>query len=522
MTVRLLMDYFGQPANSLITRSAAEETQLVNAKMASTDLTGGTTYTAPASNSKYTPAALFSTDSARNVTGILAPNGTIIPILNRYRAARRLGNVMTKMPFTKMTTSGLLQTIASTPWSSHIETAVESPYDSLRFIIPNNTNAIPGVIGKCATATAAGLDPTGTGNTANADGKTQNNGGTWQNITWGGAASVTLNAGIDVNRPVYTVADWVGQQSETRSDSATQSALPLVFSRFALPSSATVVNIPQWAYTGDLFAQNSFTGNWGNDVTGLVTNHRFLRQIYQNTDGVTTLANFTQNTLQCGMPVITQYATRRSGINVMVIGDSIAEGSSPAQAGVSATRAWGWAHRAVYALSTPDFPIELANFGWAAQTSAQYTQRLVDILKLNDADGFPVFRPDVLIYQPFSVNDGTPTSATIAAQAAQTAKVLGLCQTLNILPILFTGSLNNAYTLTQDAFRANFITQLRAMGTSADYIVLDSAGAWGAGATPERWASVMVTSDGTHPSDTAKDAAGLLLQSILSYIMGVR
>lgn len=76
MTVRLLMDYFGQPANSLITRSEAEETQLVSKKMASTNLTGGTTYTAPAPQTQYLPVTA---STVNGVTSLVADGLPITP-----------------------------------------------------------------------------------------------------------------------------------------------------------------------------------------------------------------------------------------------------------------------------------------------------------------------------------------------------------------------------------------------------------------------------------------------------------
>ena len=441
-------------------------------------------------------------------------------VLQRFRLGHRLGNVMTKTPFSKMIDTAFSTTTGAQAFTTHIESALESAFDAVRFILPNNTNEITGLIGKCAVAAAAGLDPAG--NMANADGLTQNNAAAWSSITWNGVASTTWAAGISAHRPAYSVTDWAAKNSKVRTDALTQSELPLLFHRFAIPLSAGVVNIPQIAYGTGIYAQSGFTGNWANDVSSSVTQHRIHRSIFQNTDAVTTPGNLSQNTLQCGIPSIIQYATRRIGLNVMIVADSVGEGSSPAESGVSSTRAWGWAHRAVYALSTPDFPIELANLAWGGQNSAQYTQRLIDLLKLNDADGFPVFRPDVLIYSPFCINDGTPTAAIIASQAAQTAKVLALCHTLNILPILYTGSLLDSLSLADDAYRSTFTTQLKAMGTNGEYIVIDTAGIWGTGATPDRWASGLVCSDGMHPSDAGKDAAAALLQTVLSFIMAGR
>ena len=455
-------------------------------------------------------------DTSGNVTGLVGASGNLISIVNKWMTSRRFGPLMTKMPFAKLKVSSFTQTTGSLAFSSHLEMAVESPFDAVRFVLPNNTNAISGLIGKCATAAAAGLDPSG--NTANADGLTQNNNGTWSSITWDAASSVSWAAGTGVQQPTYTVSDMIAQASADRTDSATQSSLPLIFARFEIPVAAGVVNIPQWSWDSDLFGQHGYTGNWGNDVSNVATDHRFLRNIYQNTAGVTTLANFTQSTLQCGIPVCVQYVARRSGINIMIIGDSVAEGSSPAQSGVSTTRAWGWVHQAAYAESTQNLPIEVANFGWGGQTSTQYAQRFIDLMKVNDPNGFPVFRPDILVFSPFTSNDGTPSAATIATQSANAARVLSLCQMLGILPIIYTGTVVDSYDAPTDAYRAALVTRILAMGVSSDFVVMDTASIWGTGASPNRWATGMGCSDGLHPSDAGKTAAAQSLRALLSYV----
>lgn len=63
MTIRLLVDYFGQPVGSLITRSAAEEEQMVSLKLASTDLTGGFAYVTPDPPAQLGPYSFLSDDS---------------------------------------------------------------------------------------------------------------------------------------------------------------------------------------------------------------------------------------------------------------------------------------------------------------------------------------------------------------------------------------------------------------------------------------------------------------------------
>ena len=205
-------------------------------------------------------------------------------------------------------------------------------------------------------------------------------------------------------------------------------------------------------------------------------------------------------------------------MTVMTIGDSITE-SSPTPATGFATECWGWAARACFAVSTQNFPVELAQFGWGGQTSAQYTQRFFDLMALNDASGLPVFLPDVLIYSPFSPNDGTPTQAIINAQAYQTARVLAICQLKGILPIIWTAAPNNAYTQAQDAFRQALNTQIRNMGITSIYLVVDFDSVLSNGANPEQYKTGYSIADGVHPSDIGYGAMAALLQPILQAII---
>ena len=80
MTVKLLMDWPDSRngrqyvAGNLLTTDAGTETGLVNAKMATSDLTGGTNYVAPVPQTQYKTAHL-ATDAGGNVTGIGSAKG---------------------------------------------------------------------------------------------------------------------------------------------------------------------------------------------------------------------------------------------------------------------------------------------------------------------------------------------------------------------------------------------------------------------------------------------------------------
>ncbi len=451
--------------------------------------------------------------------GILA-NGRLSSLVqaSRWSSARRFGNLLTQCRMSKQVSASWVQTIANTPFTSHLETTLESPADCVRLIVPNNTNAIPGVAAVASTGSAAGLDPaSGTPATANPDGLTQNNSGVWSHFLWGGASTVSLAAGSSANEPAFTVSDWLQQNSQARSDASTQSALPVHYFRILLPSSATVYNVPQLVFGSDLYLGS---GTWANDVSSdaIYTTHRLFRNIYQNADGVTTPTNFTQNTLQCGIPMIIQYGCRTRGMTVMVVGDSISEASPTPATGFS-TECWGWAARACFAVSTQKFPVELAQFGWGGQTSAQYTQRFFDLMALTDSAGLPVFLPDVLIYSPFSPNDGSPTQALINTQAYQTARVLAICQIKGILPIIWTALPNNAYTSAVDAFRQALNTQIRNMGLSSLYLALDFDSAVSTGGNPEQYKTGYSIADGEHPSDTGHQAIANVLIPVLQAIV---
>jgi hypothetical protein len=79
MTIRLLCAYAIYPQNAIITLDAGTETGLVNAKMASTNLTGGVPYVPPPIPNQLVNAQLI-VDSSKNVLGILGPSGETLPI----------------------------------------------------------------------------------------------------------------------------------------------------------------------------------------------------------------------------------------------------------------------------------------------------------------------------------------------------------------------------------------------------------------------------------------------------------
>lgn len=174
-------------------------------------------------------------------------------------------------------------------------------------------------------------------------------------------------------------------------------------------------------------------------------------------------------------------------VTVMGLGDSITHGSGTTSA---QPKFLGAGALACYSLSTPAKPIFYDNQGVPSTTTAQFLVRLKNLLLKGS-------RPQVCIYSPFSPNDGTPSSTTVANQRTRLAEFLRICDQYNIIPILTTGCPNTAaaWNATADNFRKDFNDEIRNSGR----IVVDYDAVLSDQATPARFIPELTT-DGTHPN----------------------
>lgn len=297
-------------------------------------------------------------------------------LVSGYEKSRRLGNVLTCGFLGRFTTAAT----SGNPHTSQMQFGLEAHFDAVRLIIPNSVGAsitgVQAIISAAAqagaNASAAALDPTSVG-------------GSWSTVTFGGSSTVTLAAGTSLDAVSWTVSDWIRCSSLPRSDGGTQ---PLLTVRILIPGANA--NRPGW-YFGSLT-------NWETEalVNGRI--RRFRSQA--NTDGVNTPANFTGSSISnynC-TPVYVQYLSRKTGLTVMVVGDSIFEGS-----GVASRRGWQFIGRDL--VSTTELPIELCTVSIAGANSATWLARLASIIG--------TVNPDYVVVPAYEVSDqATPMDGT--------------------------------------------------------------------------------------------------------------
>lgn len=324
-----------------------------------------------------------------------------------YARSRRLGNMLTKGFQGRLNT----QATGGNPHTTHIQFALESHYDAVRIIIPNSvTSAITGVTARVSAGGAAGAAGSSTA-IAPSD-------GAWPNVTWAGASSVTLPAGVSIDDASWTVSDWVTVNSLDRTDGGT---LPLLHVRVYIPGANA--NRPSWAASGLTAWETEAT------VAG-----RIVRPRTQAVDGVTTLGNFTTggsvSNYQC-VPVYVQYASRVDGITVMVVGDSIDEG-----AGATSQRGANFLAQA--AVSTMSAPVEFCVAAIGGSNSTAWRARLEALIDK--------VKPDYVLFPGFEVNDtATPmTTANIKMMRGNIERARSIVASNGAVPIIRTGIPANA------------------------------------------------------------------------------
>jgi hypothetical protein len=253
-------------------------------------------------------------------------------------------------------------------YTCNVQMELMTGYLGIRIGIPNiSANAVPNV--KCAISAGTGF------NASAAAIDVIPAGGSLINLTFGGAASVTLTPRVSTNVPSFTWSDLIPVKSLTRADGG---ILPTITVRAEYPSGSDV-SVPQ---------NGSY--NWRG-----TTSKRQMRSSTQAVLGVTTPSAYTSNVcvdLFTMIPAV-QYVTLNAGQQVLSTGDSIEEGYGQG-AGQYCLGAVG---RACLLLSTPTNPIEHFNAGQSGQAPLVYSQCISSYT--------PQISPTAVIYSPYSIND---------------------------------------------------------------------------------------------------------------------
>jgi hypothetical protein len=357
---------------------------------------------------------------------------------------------------------------------------VDAPFDGVRLMFANHLTAGSVVIGPVKVSAP---DQIGDGN---------NSAGNWASVTFSGAATGTLTNATDANDPAITFSDWIPLSSADRTDVV--GAPPLLCIRGFVPIATTSFPI---ANTGI-----SMTG-WATKSDGRI---RSVRR--QTGDSTTITAGFTSTTeISSCLFYGFQFRARGRIITVAGFGDSEMAGSN---AGGATLYGDGFLHQAVTAMSSFTSPLSVANFGWGAQTTAQFVLRAERII--------PLIKPDISVYNIGSPPNEGANNATINNGARQKlARFLAVCSDNNTVPVLVTEFPWSGLDATSDGFRkvynAGILTFARTVVADISSVVTD-------GATPERIKASM-SSDGVHLNDSGNAAGAVVLKAALASITGV-
>jgi hypothetical protein len=298
----------------------------------------------------------------------------------------------------------------------------------------------------------------------------------WVNVTFGGSASVALPARLGTNRPSVTWSDWIAVASTARNDGL-GSALPLFYIRSLVAA-----------------AQGSFSATpVGDDLTWLASGSpasanggRVWKTERQNVDAVNTPANWTAPTaVGHTLPVVVEFAHTVKGVTVLNVGDSIRLGSPSDSTSITN----GDAFQAAVALSTPSKPVSLVQAAWGGDNSENFTGRAADLIS--------ALRPDVVLYCPFTLNDGTPVDYRAAWQAGRMSQLLQAAKAAGAKVVAVNGMCNTegAWNATADGARLALNATLATLGIP----LVDQNSVASDFATPERFKSGAST-DGRHPN----------------------
>jgi len=175
---------------------------------------------------------------------------------------------------------------------------------------------------------------------------------------------------------------------------------------------------------------------------------------------------------------------------VLSSGDSVGHGSGGTNDGN------GDILQAVQALNLAGERVSLVNLCWPGQASLRYAARAKTAI--------PLFKPDVIVYRPFTQNDGNPTAATIATQKYRMIDVLDTARANGCYrAVLQSGSpvaASYGWAGAEDDLRKSANAWMASKSNANAVVYNPGLAALGNNASPERFAAG-VTTDDNHPND---------------------
>ena len=388
--------------------------------------------------------------------------------------------------------------------------ALDQHFDAVRLVYAN-INASGFLLGEVAIGT-------GNGGTAGSPDKYGNAANNWIYASFGG---VTPSTGSPLTVPAtsgsaadpdFYFSDWMNISSITPTDGQ---SLPYVWVRTYLPSTITAYTVCTFGDSGKGVDQ------WGDHAPG----GRVWRNQWVSGNKATVTAGAVPawssqgDHVHSGLCAI-QYLARGRVINVMAVGDSIAQGlNATAETGVTVQGASAVQRACSTVSNINGIAVQYSGCGISAQTIDQYYTRLARML--------PLFKPEVVVFSAGTPNNTSKTQAGMNTEASYTAKAIQTCKDNGALPIITTEIPRNSadgvsyYNSTQDGFRQAFNAQLNGMANNG-VLIADLDASLSAGGVPAAAAAGTMSAGGTwmHPNDVGYAAMAVPVTAQLSDIVG--
>lgn len=464
MTIRLLCAYSIYPANAIIVYDTGTEAGLVAAKMASTDLTGGTPYVPPAAISAKPIAVSVDIDGRTKRYAMPSTKG----------AQKWFGSAIAGITY-----GGLVANASAYRATYGLTLVAEAPFYAFQLVyvsLVNNAISgmrfIAGVTETIATDVAANrCKPVIGGVTYGVMAPAGSVLGFFP-VTWGGQA--TLSAAPSVTTSQVVISEVVNAGSVPRVD--VPGGFPAIVIRAdhdpATGGRFTFVNTPASMRTANAANRGRIVQafNLGADA---VTNPNTNLNLAGDSHLIFPIFHYSVPSLTVGISIDS------TGQNDAIVADVFTS----------------WGYRGCADASSPARPVNYLNLGCSGKGSAEFWARTLEMILA----GVPL---NTLLYSPGSVND-TYTVANLprifAGHRGRALEAIRFCEDHKITNLGFLKLLpynnNNAF---QDGYRKEFNAWLDTIpGTSTL-----SFPELGDGAMPERWVPTMnFNDDGLHPNN---------------------
>jgi len=425
MTIKLLTPRGQYPVNAIVTFDAATEAALVADKVATTNLTGGTAYVAPAagntpqvvSNVSYAGGKLFD-GNGNEITSLVSGAGKAV-VANRQRSR----------PCTLLPT---IPTSVSTAFTGTHNLMMTAPgdFDAVA-VVAINIDAGTMTIDAASVAVSERSDTSKTvPKIGGADYNVPAAAGTQSGfipVTWnGGSASIAVAAGTAA-LPTFAVSDFIPISSIPRVDDPTKFPLVIVREYF----NNRTVSVLSFASAAEV----------DNFNTGMAP-YEFYQVAQATVDGATAAnaANFT-STWSAGASTQSMrifglaFRIRGTSDTVLIAGDSIlrsvaAAGNLTLNNAANITN--GWFPATMRALASKTAPIGYVNLGISGDTSTSYLARAKAAIT--------ALRPSLAGYMPYTTNDAPTTAIVTTQQMSRGLDFTDTCRTGGTAPFLLQSS----------------------------------------------------------------------------------